>query len=172
MGTRSIHVFPMVNGRKKCQYLQFDGYPEYQILKFMLDSKSKLQFHCVKLHQLIDGKVQEVPKSERTDDFLEYLDAYYKFRSHESEHSINMEYILDDSDEDAVHKIIEQMGVEYKYEWTINKNHDLNLTVTNTSSNKSRLYSIKELSEVSAKIDTQFDENLANSYALNEDEDE
>lgn len=172
MGTRSIHVFPMVNGRKKCQYLQFDGYPEYQILKFMADSKSKLKFHCVPLHNLIDGKLQEVPKSERIDDFLEYLDAYYKFRSYESGHSINMEYIMDDSDEDAFDEIIQRLGVEYKYEWTIDHNRDLNLTVTNTSSNKSRVYSIKELTEGSEKINIRFDESLAKSHELDEDEDE
>jgi hypothetical protein len=172
MGTRSIHIFPMVKGRKKCQYLQFDGYPEHQILKFIADSKSILNYHFVPLHDLIDGKLQEVPKSERINDFLEYLDAYYKFRSYESRHSVNMELIIGDFEENAFDETIQRLSVEYIYEWKIDNKGGLNLTVINTSSNKSRVYSIKELNELSEKINIRFDENLAKNHALNEDEDE
>ena len=80
MGTRHIHCLKQPRGNYRFQYLQFDGYPSYQLGRVLQDIMPK-----VLRIELDFGK----PTSKRArDTFRAFLDAYLTLRSFDSGHSV------------------------------------------------------------------------------------
>jgi hypothetical protein len=141
MGTRSLHIFPF-NGKKKTQYLQFDGYPENQIIKFINDSKYKINSPFFNLKN----------KKERAKYFLEYLNAYYNYRAYDSEHSVKANYTFNQSDDELINKLIKSFWVEYSYEWTVDEDSNIWLTVTDINTKELKIFTLNNLLEYANKL--------------------
>ena len=151
MGTRSMHLFPQAAGYVG-QYLQFDGYPSNQMSRIM--SEMKL------LDSISDKKIPLKFK-------LDYLESYYKFRSYDSYHSLRggaycgslyafNEYNPDTGNYNGWNNIkqieehislkvtIENMFVEYLYEWIIDI-EEPEIRITHISTGNAIKVKIKDL---------------------------
>ena len=154
MGTRSMHLFPQAAGGYVGQYLQFDGYPSNQMYRIM--SEMKL------LDSISDKKIPLKFK-------LDYLESYYKFRSYDSYHSLRggaycgslytfNEYNPDTGNYNGWNNIkqiedhinlkttIENMFVEYLYEWIIDC-EEPELKITHITTGNAIKFKIKDLSK-------------------------
>jgi hypothetical protein len=80
MGTRHIHCLKQPKGNYRFQYLQFDGYPSYQLGRVLKDIMPKV----LRL-ELDFGKATS---KECNNTFRAFLDAYLTLRSFDSGHSI------------------------------------------------------------------------------------
>lgn len=83
MGTRHIHCLKRPNGGYRFQYLQFDGYPSYQlgrVLKDIMPKMNRMTFY------LSFGKPTTKSASNT---FWAFLDTYLTLRSFDSGHSIH-----------------------------------------------------------------------------------
>ena len=151
MGTRSMHLFPQAAGYVG-QYLQFDGYPSNQMYRIM--SEMKL------LSNIGDKKI---PRKFKVD----YLEAYYSFRSYDSYHSIRggtycgSLYSFNEYNPDtgnykgfddiqqaetqlSLKETVENMFVEYLYEWIIDI-EEPELRITHISTGNVIKFTIKDL---------------------------
>lgn len=112
MGTRSIHIFPTVNDKIKFQYLQFDGYPSHQLKSIIEGIKNCSVFIL----------------SEYDKDLcINFLNAFYNFKSLLSHHSVNASDIVEKYD---LKEFADSMWCEWAYEWFFDEDK-LNLKVTN-----------------------------------------
>ena len=151
MGTRSMHLFPQAAGGYVGQYLQFDGYPSNQMYRIIAEMKL--------LSNIGDKKSPRKFK-------LDYLEAYYSFRSYDSYHSIRggtyccslypfNEYNPDTGnykgfDEQEIEtqlslkEAVANMFVEYLYEWIIDI-EEPELRITHITTGNAIKFKIKDL---------------------------
>lgn len=80
MGTRHVHCLKQPKGGYRFQYLQFDGYPSYQLGRVLQDIMPKVM--------RMDMDFGRPGTAERTNMFRAFLDAYLTLRSFDSGHSI------------------------------------------------------------------------------------
>jgi hypothetical protein len=147
-----MHLFPKDAVNYVGQYLQFDGYPSNQMYRIM--SEMKL------LSNIGDKKTPRKFK-------LDYLESYYNFRSYDSYHSIRggaycgslytfNEYNPDTGNYNGFDDIqqaetqlslketVENMFVEYLYEWIIDI-EEPELRITHISTGNVIKFKIKDL---------------------------
>ena len=159
MGTRSMHLFPQAAGYVGQylqlgyvgQYLQFDGYPSNQMYRII--SEMKL------LSNIADKKTPRKFK-------IDYLEAYYSFRSYDSYHSIRggtycgSLYTFNEYNPDtgkykgfddreietqiSLKETVANMFVEYLYEWIIDIEQP-ELRITHISTGNVIKFTIKDL---------------------------
>lgn len=80
MGTQHIHCLKQPKGGYRFQYLQFDGYPSYQLGRVLQDIMPKVM--------RFTWDFGRPTTKDGRDTFRAFLDAYLTFRSFDSGHSI------------------------------------------------------------------------------------
>lgn len=80
MGTRHVHCLKQPKGGYRFQYLQFDGYPSYQLGRVLKDTMPKVL--------RMDFDFGKPTTKQGRDTLRAFWDAYLTFRSFDSGHSI------------------------------------------------------------------------------------
>ena len=154
MGTRHLHLVKLdKNKGYHVQYLQFDGYPSYQLTRIIKDIGSKI------------NRLEIDFGSKKHSYFREFLIAYFNYRSFDTGHSYKHFWKAPSDYLNDTGKIGNDTWAEFIYVYDAK---DFTVNITNLRSAKSikiNLYDESDRKEMGLDTYGDYDENKIKAFA-------